>query len=322
MPVYNVESYVKNSIQSVLNQTFKDLELIIINDGSTDNSLDVCKSATKNDSRARIISQSNKGLSAARNTGLSAARGTYIYFFDSDDLLNLCLIDTVINHFYCSNDIDAVVFGNTTFETTGIPLNHTPIPFDVPTKITAKDGLKLIMQKKLPITSWSFVIKRKIFSQNSILFPVGKLYEDVFTTGKIYNLCNSILVLPLADENPWYWYRIRKNSIMFATETNWSEKNAFDYFQAYTSFFNLTLGVVSDKVRNEWLLNNYLYVTINSYSSLSKKEWKEVVTVIDSSPINTLRFSNFKLKLKKTILTSRWKIYTLKKIMRFLKKNE
>lgn len=84
MPVYNVEKYVAESIKSVLNQSYKNLELIIVDDGGTDKSLDICRSF--DDDRIRIISQENRGLAGARNTGIAAAKGDYIALLDSDDL--------------------------------------------------------------------------------------------------------------------------------------------------------------------------------------------------------------------------------------------
>ena len=85
MPVYNVEQYLRRSIESVLNQTFKDFELICINDGSTDNSLEILNEYATKDPRIQIINQENAGLSCARNSGLEIVQGEYIAFIDSDD---------------------------------------------------------------------------------------------------------------------------------------------------------------------------------------------------------------------------------------------
>ncbi|MBQ2886923.1 MAG: glycosyltransferase, partial [Alphaproteobacteria bacterium] len=85
MPVYNTASFLRKSIESVLNQTFINFELICVNDGSTDNSLDILNEYASRDSRIIIINQENMGLSCARNSGLEVARGEYIAFIDSDD---------------------------------------------------------------------------------------------------------------------------------------------------------------------------------------------------------------------------------------------
>lgn len=87
IPVYNTEKYVREAVESIMNQTLRELEIIIINDGSTDNSLQVVEELAAADSRIQVYSQTNQGLSMARNAGITHAHGRYIYFMDSDDLL-------------------------------------------------------------------------------------------------------------------------------------------------------------------------------------------------------------------------------------------
>ena len=87
IPVYNTEKYVREAVESIMNQTVRELEIIIINDGSTDNSLQVVEELAAADSRIQVYSQTNQGLSMARNAGITHAHGRYIYFMDSDDLL-------------------------------------------------------------------------------------------------------------------------------------------------------------------------------------------------------------------------------------------
>ncbi|ORU23018.1 glycosyl transferase, partial [Francisella tularensis subsp. holarctica] len=85
IPIYNIENYLGRCLDSVINQTYKDLEIILVNDGSTDNSLEICESYAKEDSRIKIINKNNGGLSSARNVGLDACKGDYVTFIDSDD---------------------------------------------------------------------------------------------------------------------------------------------------------------------------------------------------------------------------------------------
>jgi glycosyltransferase involved in cell wall biosynthesis len=87
IPVYNTQLYLRESIESVINQTFKDIEIIAINDGSTDNSLEILNEYSQKDSRLKVFSQKNKGLPLTRNFGIDNSKGKYIYFFDSDDIL-------------------------------------------------------------------------------------------------------------------------------------------------------------------------------------------------------------------------------------------
>lgn len=87
IPVYNVENYVRESVLSIINQTLKEIEIIIVNDGSTDSSLNIIEDLAKLDNRIQVISITNQGQSIARNLGIYKAQGEFIYFFDSDDLL-------------------------------------------------------------------------------------------------------------------------------------------------------------------------------------------------------------------------------------------
>ena len=98
MPVYNGEQYLNYSIQSVLNQTYKDYELILVDDGSTDHSLEICEKYQSKDERIRVISQENKGISGARNAGIDIATGEYITFMDSDDVIQPEMYEIMLNH--------------------------------------------------------------------------------------------------------------------------------------------------------------------------------------------------------------------------------
>ena len=98
VPVYNVESYLVRCIDSILNQSFKNFELILVNDGSTDDSLIICKKYLNVDKRIKLVSQVNKGLSAARNTGLRHTSGKYICFIDSDDFVEKDYLLFLINN--------------------------------------------------------------------------------------------------------------------------------------------------------------------------------------------------------------------------------
>lgn len=103
VPVYNVEKYLDRCVQSILIQSFKRFELILVNDGSTDNSFEICQKYRKKDSRVILISQENKGLSAARNTGLNNAHGDYICFIDSDDFIEKDYLKLLLNNLKSNN---------------------------------------------------------------------------------------------------------------------------------------------------------------------------------------------------------------------------
>lgn len=110
IPIYNVQVYLDKCLLSVINQTYKNLEIILINDGSTDQSLNICEIYAKKDNRIRIINQANSGVSKARNKGLDLAKGDYIAFVDSDDYLELDMIEKMVNYIN-KNQVDIICCG-------------------------------------------------------------------------------------------------------------------------------------------------------------------------------------------------------------------
>ena len=108
IPVYNTQNYLNECIDSVLNQSFKDFEIICINDGSTDNSLSILSDYEVSDERIKVISQQNRGLGASRNEGLKLAQGEYVLFLDSDDYLTPDALEKLYNQAY-ANDLDLIL---------------------------------------------------------------------------------------------------------------------------------------------------------------------------------------------------------------------
>ena len=109
IPVYNVEKYLEECLDSVCNQTLANIEIICVNDGSTDGSVDILNAYAEKDDRIKIISQSNQGLGASRNNGLKASSGKYILFLDSDDYIDLTSLEKLVDNIV-SNDSDMVLF--------------------------------------------------------------------------------------------------------------------------------------------------------------------------------------------------------------------
>ena len=110
IPVYNSEKYLKAAIQSVIEQDYRDIEMILVNDGSTDDSLSICKQLQSNDSRIHIINQENSGVSAARNNGIRHAHGEYLIFIDADDLMDKDML-SVLYEKAIETDADIVSCG-------------------------------------------------------------------------------------------------------------------------------------------------------------------------------------------------------------------
>lgn len=184
VPVYNVEKYLRECLDSICGQTLKNIEIICVNDGSTDGSLAILEEYASRDSRMRIISQENRGLSAARNAGLSVARGKYIYFMDSDDVSPQGSLGKMFAEME-KNSLDVLLFGaESFFESEDLEKAHPGYktlykrrPFET------QSGRSLVLAFKNVGCGFSpsaccYCSTRRFLNENSIRFPEGILYED------------------------------------------------------------------------------------------------------------------------------------------------
>ena len=199
IPVYNVEQYLGRCVDSVIKQTYQDFEIILIDDGSTDNSGALCEKYAAMDSRIRAYHQKNAGLSAARNAGIAKSNGEYILFLDSDDYW---LNDEALSHIYeqVVRKPDIVVFGVSIvgdelaqkMYSHCINLNRLfPKEF-----LSGKEYLTSVLKLDCGYLWWAirYAYRRELWENER--FPVGKKYEDVFTTYKILLKARMVKILP------------------------------------------------------------------------------------------------------------------------------
>ena len=202
VPVYNVQDYLSECIESLINQTLKDIEIILVNDGSTDNSLEICKNYAKKDNRIYIIDKKNGGLSSARNRGLDIAKGEYILFVDSDDYI----INTACEILYknaVSMNVD-IIHGTTINNNEDIDESNIKVD-----KIIS--GYEYIINSMRELNYDIIVvlnlIKRKYIIDNKIRFTEGYFYEDQEYALKLFtsNQCTFVKI-----ELPFYFYRTNR----------------------------------------------------------------------------------------------------------------
>lgn len=199
LPVYNVEKYLSKCIESIIDQTYGDFELIVINDGSTDCSLDIAKEYALKDSRIKIISQKNAGLSAARNSGIIAAKGDYISFVDSDDTIDLGMYERMMSEIF-NNQADVVVCGHRVLSENQEIISEVKHGHHV---LTGCQATKMVLDDSiLPSFSWGKIYKRSLF--NNISFPSGRIYEDIATTYKLFDAADTVIII---DEIYYNYYR-------------------------------------------------------------------------------------------------------------------
>lgn len=257
VPVYNVEKYLRKCIDSIINQTYKDLEIILVNDGSTDCSGEICNEYKRLDNRVKVIHKENGGLSDARNIGLKHSTGSYIAFIDSDDYIADNMIESLYFRLLNDNSDIAICRFYHIFE------NGNEVPSkskktacfkdEVISKYTAFNRLNNVEY----VIACNKIYKKKIF--DSISYPKRKYNEDAFVIHKVYDKCERISVL----SKQLYFYVKRNDSITNSR----LDKNTLDLAEALYE-------------RSLFAIDNNLYDL--AYCSVSKMA--SVIT--DFTPVN------------------------------------
>lgn len=209
VPVYKVEPYLQKCIDSILNQTFRDLELILVDDGSPDGCPAICDAAAQKDSRVVVLHRKNAGLSAARNAGLMMARGDYIGFVDSDDYIAPEMYEKLYDAMVYS-DAQIAVCSYAYVDEQGNLLKDRRSPiteYEVLDRVQMMDRLGG-NKSWYYITVWNRLYRRELFE--NIRFPLGRLHEDEYVAHYLYWACERIAVLP----EDFYYYVQRGGSIM------------------------------------------------------------------------------------------------------------
>lgn len=202
VPVYNVESYIYRCIDSILNQTYVNLEIILVDDGSPDNCGHICDEYAQKDNRIIVIHQSNGGLSAARNAGLNKCTGKYIGFVDSDDCIHPEMYERLYKDI-CKYQV-RLAFCHPNMCRGTIPV----VDENLPSECRNKEYVILkSMTEQIWWSAWTKLYERSLF--DNIRYPEGKTNEDYAITMYIYDMCDRIVV----NYNKLYNYCIRENSI-------------------------------------------------------------------------------------------------------------
>ena len=224
VPVYKVEQYIHKCVDSILNQIFKDFELILVDDGSPDNCGTICDEYAQKDERVKVIHKENGGLSDARNFGLKEAQGKYVSFIDSDDWVDLDLYSDVIGY-QEDNDLDIVCFD--VYEVKGEKVKYNN-RFDTNRIFNGEDALHKILTDEIDNSACDKVYKKELWED--VEFPVGRCFEDVATTYKVFYKAEKVGYYKRA----YYYYVKREGSIVAGS---FSAVKRFDYFIGYKDRF-------------------------------------------------------------------------------------
>ncbi|MBQ7549651.1 MAG: glycosyltransferase [Clostridia bacterium] len=226
VPVYQVKDYLRQCVDSVLHQTFTDFELILVDDGSTDGSSDICAEYALSDDRVRLIQQPNGGLSSARNTGIHAAKGDYLIFLDSDDFWLTKFGLEEINNRLSDDSVDAVFWRHRKVEESDNTFTDEAADgFSAETCEVPEQIVRFIRSKQLIVCAWDMAVTRGFFSDGSLDFEQGVYSEDVEWLTRLLQKLKSCVFSDMTLNA----YRIRQGSI---TKTL-KEKNLIDLNSHY-----------------------------------------------------------------------------------------
>lgn len=213
IPVYNVKPFLRQCLASVFAQTFRNLEIILVDDGSTDGSGELCDALAAEDPRVRVIHQENGGLSAARNTGIDASTGAWLYFLDSDDALS----PVTLAHLWTAcirTRADAAVGDFLRFSSEELPQERRTFAME---SLGTEEALRrMLLNQGFGHQAWGKLFRRELWEK--LRYPVGLLYEDYAV---IYDvMLGAEKVAAVTDA--LYFYRMQEGSIMHAkiTERN------------------------------------------------------------------------------------------------------
>jgi glycosyltransferase involved in cell wall biosynthesis len=213
VPIYDVEKYISKCVDSILKQTYKDLEIILVDDGSRDNCPKICDEYASNDNRIQVIHKKNGGLSDARNAGLNKANGKYVAFIDSDDYIHEQYIELLMDSMLRDNADIAVCGFEKVYSYVPLGRDQSYKTLEINTKtLTNIDAIKDIFSSDthLYVMTWNKLYATNLFKNNNIMFPIDKIHEDNFTTYKLFYYSTLITFIDL----PLYYYYQRNDSII------------------------------------------------------------------------------------------------------------
>ena len=275
IPVYNVEKYLKRCIDSILIQEWKNCDILLVDDGSTDNSPQICEDYAKAYDIISVIHKENGGLSEARNTGISNAEGEYVYFLDSDDWIEPNTFSDL------AEVIESDQYDIISFNPEFVKSEHDIIKSDSKRtkRLTGKEAL-------IDMFSYGFITgfatdkiyRKALFTKNTIQFPVGKYYEDLGTNYKLFLAAKKVY----ATNQKYYHYLIDNPD---AITQSWNEKKLRDMFEFYKEVF------YSDFVRSQlnqeelhisqlYYVNGLTHILASLYKAKLHKHYSEITSEV------------------------------------------
>ena len=231
VPIYKVEQYLLECVKSITSQSYRNLEIILVDDGSLDHCPEMCDQLATEDSRIKVIHKSNGGLSDARNAGINVAMGDYVLFIDSDDywINNHCVFDLV----ECLNEnqeSEIIFFGRTTFCNDKIYVTNSPRPENINNKEKIQALTSLLCESDFICSACQKLIQTPLIKKNKVFFKKGMLSEDIDWSIRLYLYADKYSSV----YSPFYGYRKREGSITQSFNT----RHASDIYETLMKWDN------------------------------------------------------------------------------------
>lgn len=277
LPIYNVEKYLEESLRSILNQSYKDYELIVVDDGSTDKSLDILNKYKSKFNKIKIFTKDNRGVSEARNLALSHAKGDYILFVDSDDFLKKDMVEKMV--LKAKESQSDIVISN-------YCLYYEENKFykaltDMPKAITYSSFqvIDMILKYKFQGQLWNKLFKYSFLKENNFTFEEGRYIQDIFPVFKVISKAKKITYI----DDELYFYRQREGSTVHKRNKKLTE----DYYHAMTSIINfiekneIEVSKNSLKTFKSYVFSYFIYHYTNedlnnNYRRFKKSKYKDI----------------------------------------------
>lgn len=314
VPVYNVEKYLCKCIDSIINQTYTNLEIILIDDGSPDNCGVVCDDYFLKDNRIKVIHKENGGLSDARNAGLDIAIGDYISFIDSDDYIHKDFYKTLINLIVKYNaDIAQCEFLDVYEEDVDNFSNDKLYINEKITILNNNEAINNLFNENYvnTVVVWNKLYKKELFK--NIRYPKGKIHEDEYTTYKLLFSAKKIVSISMQ----MYYYLRRSNSIMGKGFNIKSLDKLYAYYEQILFYNNKKLFELEEKAKNkfEFFIKEAMINVLNSNLDDRNKVFYNLINYYKKNYI--LFVNNINISFNKKVIMLLFK-YSPKFIIKFL----
>ncbi len=286
VPVYNVENFLRECLDTIINQSLKDIEIICVNDGSTDSSLDILYEYQEKDDRISVFSQENGGHAVATNVGMKKATGKYLFLMDSDDILELNALEDTYNLAEEKN-VDFVIFkainyddiNDKYYETENYSMNkvYNRVKDDVFTYEDVED-----LMFNMSVTPWSKLYRRDFIEKHDIIFPEGLIFEDnVFFWKVLFNAKRICFYDEFLFKRRWYPFSSTTNGdLRFLSsisvinlvwdvfnEFNLFEKHKVELYKMKVFTFNMRLQKIKPEFKDD-----FFFAMKDDFKSIVKNE--------------------------------------------------